>query len=251
MNQEVDNPEFEQLLEYLRRSRGFDFTGYKRTSLMRRVTKQLNMLGVASYSSYTDYLEVHPEEFGRLFDTILINVTSFFRDPSAWEAIAEQVIPRILAGKRPGEPIRVWSAGCASGEEAYTLAIILAEAARLRRVPRAGEDLRHRRGRGGPLPRPPGVLHRQGGRRRAPRAAGEVLRGEQRPLHLLQGPPPRGDLRPARPHPGRPHLADRPALVPQHADVPQQRDPGRASSTGSTSPCTSAGSSSWARPRPC
>jgi two-component system CheB/CheR fusion protein len=128
MNVDGENTEFEQLLEYLRRTRGFDFTGYKRTSLMRRVNKRMNMLSIAAYASYIDYLEVHPEEFGRLFDTILINVTCFFRDPSAWEAIREQVIPRFLAGKRSGDPIRIWSAGCASGEEAYTLAIMLAEA---------------------------------------------------------------------------------------------------------------------------
>jgi two-component system CheB/CheR fusion protein len=128
MNVEGDNNEFEQLLEYLRRSRGFDFTGYKRTSLMRRVNKRMNTLAITSYAGYTDYLEVHPEEFGRLFDTILINVTAFFRDPSAWQAVQEQVTPRILAGKRAGDPIRVWSAGCASGEEAYSLAIVLAEA---------------------------------------------------------------------------------------------------------------------------
>ncbi len=127
--QEPQHPiEFEQLLEYLRRSRGFDFTGYKRASLMRRVNKRMHLVGATSYSNYTDYLEVHPEEFARLFDTILINVTAFFRDPSAWEAVSSLVIPRIVAGKRPGDPIRVWSAGCASGEEAYTLAMVLAEA---------------------------------------------------------------------------------------------------------------------------
>ena len=119
---------FEALLEHLRRSRGFDFTGYKRSSLMRRVNKRMMMLGVAEYTSYVDYLEVHPEEFGHLFDTILINVTSFFRDPQAWEVLAAEMVPRLLAGKREGEPIRVWSAGCATGEEAYTLAMILAEA---------------------------------------------------------------------------------------------------------------------------
>jgi two-component system CheB/CheR fusion protein len=128
MNREGDNAEFELLLEYLRSSRGFDFTGYKRASLMRRVNKRVHAVGAASFGSYTDYLEVHPEEFGRLFDTILINVTAFFRDPSAWEAIAAQVVPRILDGKRPGDPIRLWSAGCASGEEAYSLAMIVAEA---------------------------------------------------------------------------------------------------------------------------
>ena len=80
------------------------------------------------YTDYVDYLEVHPEEFGRLFDTILINVTAFFRDPTAWEASPTRCIPRILAGKRAEEPIRVWCAGCASGEEAYTLRCSLAEA---------------------------------------------------------------------------------------------------------------------------
>ncbi len=128
MSAPAEDPEFEQLLEYLRRSRGFDFTGYKRNSLMRRVTKRMHAVGAASFSSYTDYLEVHPEEFGRLFDTILINVTAFFRDPTAWEVVAAQIIPRIIGGKRPEDAIRVWSAGCASGEEAYTLAMILAQA---------------------------------------------------------------------------------------------------------------------------
>ena len=86
--------EFENLLEYLRQSRGFDFTGYKRPSLMRRVTKRMQTAGVQGFSDYVDYLEVHPEEFAALFNIILINVTSFFRDPAAWECLAEKVIPR-------------------------------------------------------------------------------------------------------------------------------------------------------------
>jgi two-component system CheB/CheR fusion protein len=118
---------FEALLEFLRRSRGFDFTGYKRSSLIRRVNKRMQMINVSGYASYADYLEVHPEEFGHLFDTILINVTAFFRDPEAWEALRTQIVPRIVSSKRPEDPIRLWSAGCASGEEAYTLAMIMAE----------------------------------------------------------------------------------------------------------------------------
>src|SRR5262249_19657324 len=102
---ESENSDFELLLEYLRRSRGFDFTGYKRSSLMRRVNKRMHAVDVQEYASYVDFLEVHPEEFGHLFDTILINVTAFFRDPSAWEIIKVQVVPRILASKRSGEPI--------------------------------------------------------------------------------------------------------------------------------------------------
>ncbi len=128
MPDEEPNPAFEDLLSYLKRSRGFDFTGYKRTSLERRIAKRMETVGAATCPEYTDYLEVHPDEFVYLFNTVLINVTGFFRDPYAWEFIASDVIPRILANKSNGETIRVWSAGCASGEEAYTIAILMAEA---------------------------------------------------------------------------------------------------------------------------
>jgi two-component system CheB/CheR fusion protein len=122
------DPAFEALLDYLKRSRGFDFTGYKRGTLQRRVSKRIGEVGVPHCAEYLDYLEVHPEEFAFLFDTILINVTAFFRDAPAWEYLASDVIPRIIASKKPNEPIRVWSAGCASGEEPYTLTMLLAEA---------------------------------------------------------------------------------------------------------------------------
>jgi two-component system, chemotaxis family, CheB/CheR fusion protein len=118
--------DFLKLLEHLKASRGFDFSGYKVSSLMRRVQKRMQQMGVASYSDYIDYLEVHQDEFLPLFNTILINVTSCFRDPEAWKAVAERIIPRILESKGPNEPVRFWSAGCASGEEPYTLAMILA-----------------------------------------------------------------------------------------------------------------------------
>lgn len=122
------DPDFEALLNFIRRSRGFDFGAYKQTSLVRRLRKRMEVVGVDGYAAYLDYLEVHPKEFALLFDTILINVTNFFRDPGAWEHIETDVIPRILASKSPTDSIRVWSAGCASGEEAYTIAILLAEA---------------------------------------------------------------------------------------------------------------------------
>jgi two-component system CheB/CheR fusion protein len=123
-----DNPEFDTLLAYLKRTRGFDFSGYKRTSLTRRIARRLQTVNVETYTDYVDYLEVHPEEFSRLFDTILINVTNFFRDVSSWDYIASSIIPQIVAGKMADEPIRIWSAGCSSGEEAYTIAILMAEA---------------------------------------------------------------------------------------------------------------------------
>src|SRR5205085_12556303 len=113
---------------YLRRNRGFDFGGYKRSSLVRRIRKRMQAVNCDRCADYTDYLEVHPDEFTHLCDTILINVTAFFRDPPAWEILAREVVPRVLAAKRPGEAVRVWSAGCAGGQEAYSLAMLFAEA---------------------------------------------------------------------------------------------------------------------------
>ncbi|NEQ21953.1 MAG: protein-glutamate O-methyltransferase CheR [Microcoleus sp. SIO2G3] len=119
---------FEALLNYLKQSRGFDFTGYKRPSLMRLTKKRMQRVGIDSFNDYQDYLEANSLEVNQLFDALLLNVTTFFRDPPAWKCIAQEVVPRILEAKPDNEPIRVWSAACASGEEAYTIAMILAEA---------------------------------------------------------------------------------------------------------------------------
>jgi two-component system CheB/CheR fusion protein len=123
-----DSEELWSLLNYLKSGRGFDFTGYKRSSLERRIRKRMDAIGVGSYGDYEDYLEVHPDEFKELFDTILINVTGFFRDKQAWAYLAEEVVPQLLDDIPRTQPIRVWSAACASGEEAYTTAILLVEA---------------------------------------------------------------------------------------------------------------------------
>jgi two-component system CheB/CheR fusion protein len=122
-----EEAQFDALLEFLQRDRGFDFTGYKRPSLMRRVVRRMQMVGVSAFPEYVDYLQVHPEEFAQLFNTILINVTTFFRDPAPWELLKREVVPAILAGKTAHDPVRIWSAGCASGQEAYSLAMLFAE----------------------------------------------------------------------------------------------------------------------------
>jgi two-component system CheB/CheR fusion protein len=118
---------FEALLRYMRDTRGFDFTGYKRTSLMRRVRHRMDQVGRVDFEDYLDMLQVNPDEFAALFNTILINVTAFFRDPEAWQFLGKNVIPALLAERGPSDPIRIWSAGCASGQEAYSLAMLLAE----------------------------------------------------------------------------------------------------------------------------
>ena len=124
----TDTEPFETLLDYLKSNRGFDFTGYKRTTLERRIAKRMAEVGVGEFLDYIDFLEVHPDEFDGLFNTILINVTAFFRDESAWDHLREQIVPRLLDAREEDATLRVWSAGCASGEEPYTLAIVLAEA---------------------------------------------------------------------------------------------------------------------------
>jgi two-component system, chemotaxis family, CheB/CheR fusion protein len=122
------DPAFEELLDFVRDSRGFDYSGYRRPTLVRRVQRRMDAVGAATYAEYRHHVEENPEEFAELFNAILINVTGFFRDAEAWELVQHDVIPQTLGRKDDDAPIRVWSAGCASGEEPYTVAILLAEA---------------------------------------------------------------------------------------------------------------------------
>jgi two-component system CheB/CheR fusion protein len=119
--------EFEELLEFTRDNRGFDFSGYKRPSLHRRIEKRMEEAGASTYREYLERLKSDEDEFAQLFNTILINVTGFFRDPPAWEFMREEIVPKITGGKTSDDQIRIWSAGCATGEEAYSLAMIFAD----------------------------------------------------------------------------------------------------------------------------
>ncbi|MDF5717847.1 MAG: PAS domain-containing protein [Rhizonema sp. NSF051] len=128
MSNTEQDPKLEELLDYIKLNRGYDFSGYKRASLSRRIRKRIQMLNIESYTDYLDYLEVHPDEFVELFNMIMINVTTFFREPESWEYVTDEIVTRIIAAKQLSNPIRIWSAGCASGEEAYTIAMLLSEA---------------------------------------------------------------------------------------------------------------------------
>jgi two-component system CheB/CheR fusion protein len=118
----------EDLLVFIRDARGFDFTGYKRSTLARRIRKRMAEIGETDFVDYRDHLESSAEEFGYLFTTILINVTGFFRDAETWTFLQHEIMPDLIANAGPSREIRAWSAGCASGEEAYSLAIAFAEA---------------------------------------------------------------------------------------------------------------------------
>ena len=127
MNAGID-PGFERLLEYVRDTRAFDYTGYRRPTLVRRFEKRMQAVGATGWAGYRRYLEQHPEEFGELFDAILINVTGFFRDKETWDVVSAEVIPSLVDARDASAPIRVWSAGCSSGEEPFTISMLFAEA---------------------------------------------------------------------------------------------------------------------------
>ena len=126
MNAKRADTTLDALLELVKETRGFDFTGYKRSTLERRVAKRMAAVGTERYDDYVDFIELNGEEFAELFTTLLINTTGFFRDPQTWEYVAAEIAPQLLDARAPDSPIRVWCAGCASGEEPYTVAMVLA-----------------------------------------------------------------------------------------------------------------------------
>lgn len=115
------------LLQELAEQRNFDFRGYKKTTLERRFRRRMFHLNIDDYGEYGEYIRDHPDEANQLLNTILINVTDFFRDPPAWEILRHEILPGLLKRIKPGHSFRAWSAGCASGEEPYSIAILLAE----------------------------------------------------------------------------------------------------------------------------
>jgi two-component system CheB/CheR fusion protein len=111
----------------LRVQTGHDFSEYKPSTIHRRIERRMAVQQIRSMDGYIKYLHHSPAEVEALFRDLLIGVTSFFRDPEAFKAIEEQAIPKLFADKPAGAVIRVWSPGCSTGEEAYSLAILLAE----------------------------------------------------------------------------------------------------------------------------
>lgn len=117
------------LIYALAEERGLDLRGYKHSTLERRVRKRMFQIGIHSYSDYLEKVRENPAaEMTELLNTVLINVTEFFRDPQAWDALRNDVLPRLFAEMEPGDSFRAWSAGCASGEEPYSIAILVADA---------------------------------------------------------------------------------------------------------------------------
>ncbi|MCG8478325.1 MAG: hypothetical protein MI724_04450, partial [Spirochaetales bacterium] len=111
----------------IKRKTGVDLSFYKETTILRRLERRMGINQIHDVNRYIAFLEENPQEITTLFKEILIGVTRFFRDSEAFDVLIEEVIPQIFNGKESGDPIRVWVGGCSTGEEAYSLAISLAE----------------------------------------------------------------------------------------------------------------------------
>ena len=118
-----------RIAEIVHRAVGVDFTHYKANTLLRRITRRMVLHKMTAMKEYEDYLRRDPAEVEALFQDILISVTTFFRDPDSFDALAKTVFPKLLEGRTVQEPVRIWTLGCSTGEEAYSLAMLFAECA--------------------------------------------------------------------------------------------------------------------------
>uniref|UniRef100_UPI0025DE8593 chemotaxis protein CheB n=1 Tax=Marivirga sp. TaxID=2018662 RepID=UPI0025DE8593 len=121
------NPDLEIILNHLYRDTGVDFSQYKLTTIKRRIIRRMFLYKINTIKEYAKYLDKKNEEIDILYQDLLINVTSFFRDTDTYKYLKEHLLPKLLSRKKTGEALRIWVPACASGEEAYSIAIILLE----------------------------------------------------------------------------------------------------------------------------
>jgi len=124
-----DEAAMRDVLTFLRTQTGRDFSYYKRATILRRIARRMQVNGIDDLPSYLTFMRTHPGEAGALLQDLFISVTNFFRDRAAFEVL-ERNIPKLFEGKHSGDAVRVWVAACATGEEAYSIAMLLAEHAR-------------------------------------------------------------------------------------------------------------------------
>lgn len=122
-----EQPGIVRILQMLQAEFGTDFSRYRRNMLHRRITRRMVLQKIAGIREYAKLLQKDPVELESLYRDVMINVTSFFRDPDAFDALKAEVFPRLVANRARHDPIRVWSIGCSTGEEAYSLVIALTE----------------------------------------------------------------------------------------------------------------------------
>lgn len=122
-----DNSGLNSIFQLLRRSTGLDFTHYRQTTILRRIQRRMVVHKIDKLAEYVKYIQTNPAEINALYQDMLINVTSFFRNAAVFDALKSLVFPGIMKGRESDAPIRIWTPGCASGEETYSVAIALLE----------------------------------------------------------------------------------------------------------------------------
>lgn len=127
LTMEASDYEIEQICKLLNQRLGFNYTPQKKYLVQSRLNKRLNELKLDSYQAYLEYLERYPSEFNKLVSLVTTNVTSFFRESYHFQVLQQELLPGLIADNQKVKKLRCWSAGCSSGEEAYTLAIVMNE----------------------------------------------------------------------------------------------------------------------------
>jgi chemotaxis protein methyltransferase CheR len=125
---QISEKDLQEIKNFVLKKRGMDLSYFKSTFLARRINVRMKILNISNTSEYAQLLNSNPDEIGSLYDSLSINVTKFYRDKQVWQVFSNKVIPNLINLVKPNDTIRVWSCGCASGEEPYSLAIMFSEA---------------------------------------------------------------------------------------------------------------------------
>lgn len=128
VSEDKERSTLEKIVILLRAHTGNDFSFYKRNTLYRRIERRMGIHQIGKMTAYVRYLQENSQELDLLFKELLIGVTNFFRDPASWEQLSKEALPLLLASRPPDKMLRAWVAGCSTGEEAYSLAIVFKEA---------------------------------------------------------------------------------------------------------------------------
>src|SRR5687768_13218196 len=123
----LQKEEFKQIYALLRSRKGVDFTYYKQTTIQRRITRRIALTMKENLPDYLAYIKDNPTELDILYQDLLIPVTQFFRDTKFFDYLCESVFPALVNAKPSSEPLRIWVAGCSTGEEAYSIVMCLHE----------------------------------------------------------------------------------------------------------------------------
>ena len=124
----ISEQDLKEITQFVHKKRGLDLSYFKPTFLSRRISVRMRMLNITSSSQYAELLNSDINEVGTLYDSLSINVTKFYRDKQVWQVFRNKIIPNLLKNTKRNDKLRIWSCGCASGEEPYSLAIMFNEA---------------------------------------------------------------------------------------------------------------------------